>query len=201
MLAMTERFDDAYYARFYETQATQVHDAEQIAALARGITGMMQWWGASLRNVLDVGAGSGLMRDWFRANLPNVRYRSTEYSAYACQQFGHERRDISEWRAKQSFDLIVCQGVLPYLSDAACAQAIENLAAMSRGFLYLEAITKRDLEEVCDTELTDTRVHRRTRAWYLRHLKPHFVQVGAGLFAAHSGKSQFYELEALTQRS
>ena len=62
-----------------------------------------------------------------------MRYVSTDASPYACQQYGHKLRDIAVWRGRDRFDLVVCQGVLPYLSDAQCAAAIENLAAMCRG--------------------------------------------------------------------
>jgi 2-polyprenyl-3-methyl-5-hydroxy-6-metoxy-1,4-benzoquinol methylase len=193
---MTERFDKAYYARHYESKQTQVHSAAQIHALSRGIVGLIGWWGGELRSVLDVGAGTGIMRDWFKRHMPKVQYRSTEYSAFACARYGHEQRDIAAWRAKDRFDLVVCQGVLPYLDDVACAKAIENLAAMSRGFLYLEAITGGDIKRVCDTELTDTAVHRRKAAWYRMRLRKHFVQVGGGLYYARTGALSFYELEA-----
>jgi hypothetical protein len=194
MRAMSE-FDAGYYGRFYESTKTRVHGAAEVAQLATGIVGMMGWWGADLRNVLDVGAGTGLFRDWFRKHRPEVKYRSTEYSEYACAQYGHEQRDISAWRDKGRFDLVVCQGVLPYLDDAQAARAIDNLGAMARGFLYLEAITARDLREVCDRDLTDVRVHPRTGAWYRKRLDVHFVCVGGGLFYAKDGPLSFYELE------
>jgi len=145
--------------------------------------------------VLDVGAGPGLWRDWFKKHRPDVRYVSTDVSAYACKKYGHEQRDISSWRASERFDLIVCQGVLPYLTDAACAKAIENLGAMARGFLYLEAITARDLRRVCDLDATDVEVHPRTGAWYRERLGAHFVTVGCGLYYAKRGGIRFYELE------
>ena len=102
-----------------------------------------------------------------------------------------------EWRtsARDRFDLIVCQGVLQYLTDAAAAAAIDNVGAMSRGFLYLEAITKRDIDEVCDPKMTDTKVHLRTGAWYRTRLGEHFTQLGAGLWYAKRGPLLFYELE------
>lgn len=188
-------FDKAYYDRYYETASTRVHGAARIAHLARFVTEYFAWNDARLETVLDIGAGAGLWRDWFAKHKPEVKYRSTEYSEYACKKYGHEQRDISTWRAKDRFDLIVCQGVLQYLDDAACAAAIENIGAMSRGFLYLEAITKRDFEEVCDQKLTDGNVHLRTGAWYRKHLANSFENVGAGIWYAKRGSLLFYELE------
>jgi hypothetical protein len=190
-----EAFDAAYFKRFYEKSSTRVHGKKEIARLARGITGLIAWLGGDLRSVLDVGAGVGLWRDWFARHRPDVRYRSTDVSEYACKKYGHEQADISTWVVRDKFDLIVCQGVLPYLDDAACARAIDNLGAMSRGFLYLEAITKRDLGEVCDLEATDVAVFARTGQWYREHLQRHFVNVGCGLYYTRKGGIRFYELE------
>lgn len=194
--AANEAFDRAYFDRFYESRRTRVHGAAQIASLAKGITGLLEWWGAPLTSVLDVGAGPGILRDWFRAHRRNVRYVSTDVSAYACERYGHEHRDITAWRSPKRFDLVFCQGVLPYIDDAGAARAIENLAAMCRGFLYLEAITRRDLDEVCDRDLTDVAVHERPASFYLRLLEPHFEAVGCGLYHRRGGPTRFYELEA-----
>jgi hypothetical protein len=188
-------FDAAYFRRFYESRRSRVYGKEQIDQLARGVTGFVGWFGGDLEDVLDVGAGTGLWRDWFHENLPDVRYRSLDVSAYACEQYGHERRDISAWRARDRFDLVVCQGVLPYLDDGACDRAIANMGAMCRGFLYLEAITARDLRDVCDRSRTDVTVHARPAAFYRRLLARHFEPVGCGLYHVKAGDIVFYDLE------
>jgi hypothetical protein len=193
--AAASRFDEAYYRRHYQDAKTRVHDGKKIAQLARGVTGLVAWYGGRLDSALDVGAGAGLWRDWFAAHRPKVKYRSTEVSPYACEAFGHELRDISKWRARERFDLVICQGVLPYLADDAAAAAIDNIGAMARGFLYLEAITKRDFEEICDQSKTDGAVHLRKAAWYRARLEPHFVNVGCGLYYSKQGTLSFYELE------
>jgi hypothetical protein len=189
------RFGEAYYQRYYGSAKTRVDDGARIGHLARGISEMIAWHGGDLGSVLDVGAGAGLWRDWFREHLPRVKYRSIEYSAYACAKYGHEQRDISAWRTKDRFDLIVCQGVLQYIPDEGAAQAIENLAAMSRGFMYLEAITRGDFDTVCDQSRTDGDVHLRDATWYRARLARLFVNVGGGLYYTRRGPLQFYELE------
>jgi len=193
-------FDAKYYGKYYDDRRTRVHGAKAIARLCNAVTSFVEWWGHPLETVLDVGAGIGLWRDWFKKNRPKTRYRSTEYSAYACKKYGHERRDISKWRADESFDLVVCQGVLPYLDDAAAASALENLASMTGGFLYLEAITKRDVKEVCDDVKTDVAVHLRTGAWYRKRMSKHFVEAGCGLWCKREAGVLFYELEASATR-
>jgi hypothetical protein len=192
---MAAAFDAPYFRRFYESRRSRVYGAEQVAHLARGVTGFVQWFGGEIERVLDVGAGIGLWRDWFAAELASTRYRSVDVSEYACEKYGHECRDIAVWRAREKFDLIICQGVLPYLDDRACGKAIANIAAMCRGFLYLEAITARDLREVCDRSKTDTTVHARSATFYRRLLAKHFEPVGCGLYHIRGGTAVFYDLE------
>ena len=192
---MAVSFDAPYFRRFYESSRSRVYDAREIDGLARGVTGFVQWFGSEIERVLDVGAGTGLWGAWFRDHMPAVRYRSVDVSEYACKTYGHELRDISTWRARGKFDLVVCQGVLPYLDDRACAKAVANMAAMCRGFLYLEAITARDLRDVCDRARTDTRVRSRPAAFYRKALAPHFEAVGCGLHHVRGGDKVFYELE------
>ena len=190
-------FDEGYYQRFYKSKKTRVSSPEQVAHLCEGTVGMIRWFGGDVATVLDVGAGVGLWRDWFQAHVRGVKYRSTEISDYACKAYGHEKRDIATWRTKEKFDLVVCQGVLPYLSDRDAASALENLAAMTRGFLYLEAITRRDLDDVCDRDLTDVHVHERPGSFYLTRLDRYFTRLGCGLFYKKEGPLLFYELESL----
>ena len=194
-MPVSERFDAAYFERFYESRKTRVYGRAQVAHLARAVRDWIAWFGGDLRAVVDVGAGTGMWRDWFRRHHPGVAYVSTDVSAYACERYGHEQRDIARWRARDKFDLVVCQGVLPYLSDADCVAAIDNLGAMTRGFLYLEAITTRDLRDVCDKTRTDHAVRPRSGAWYRRELGRHYIPVGCGLYYVKTGPLHFYELE------
>lgn len=191
----SSRFDRAYYDKHYESSATRVHGAKEIAALASGVVGMMKWYGAPLRNVLDVGAGPGLWRDWFREELPKTRYRSVEYSAYACERYGHELGNLVTLKSDEVYDLVVCQGVLPYVNDDDLPKAMAKLAKLTAGFLYLECVTTRDLRTVCDRDLTDTNIHSRAGSVYRAYLDKHFIPVGAGLFYAKKGPCVFYELE------
>jgi hypothetical protein len=190
-----EPFGAAYYDRYYGSARTRVHSLDEVGRLCWGVVSLLEWWQQPIESVLDVGAGVGLWRDWFAKHRPGVAYRSTEYSAHACKQYGHEQRDITSWRAKERFDLVVCQGVLPYIDDAGAAKAIDNLAAMTGGFLYLEAITKKDIRDVCDDSRTDVEVHARTGKWYRARLEKHYVEVGCGLWCRRNSGILFYELE------
>jgi SAM-dependent methyltransferase len=188
-------FDASYFRRYYGSSASRVYGSEQIDHLARGVTGFVRWFGGEIERVLDVGAGTGLWGAWFLANLPDVRYRSIDVSPYACAKYGHEHRDISRWRAREKFDLVICQGVLPYLDDRACPKAIANMGSMCRGFLYLEAITARDLRDICDRTRTDVTVRARSATFYRRALAQHFEPLGCGLHHVKGGDTLFYDLE------
>jgi hypothetical protein len=155
----------------------------------------MGWWGLPVRSVLDVGAGTGLWRSWFRVHRPGVRYRSIDVSEYACRRYGHEQRDIALWRPGRPSDLVVCHGVLQYLDDESCRAAIDNLGAATRAVLFLEVPTAADRRDVIDPMFTDLDIHWRTGAWYRKHLRPSFVALGCGLFVARSEDARFYELE------
>ena len=101
------RFDRNYYDKHYESARTRVHGPKEIGALASGVAGLVAWYGSPLRSVLDVGAGPGLWRDWFRVNMPRVRYRSVELSGYACERYGHEQGDLVSLSGSERYDLVV----------------------------------------------------------------------------------------------
>jgi hypothetical protein len=191
------RFDEEYYARFYGS--APVHTQARIGHLAMGVTGLFGWWGLRLRTVLDIGAGPGYWRDWFEQHRPRVMYRSVDASEYACERFGHECRDISTWRPGAPSDLVVCQGVLQYLTNPAATTAIEHLAAATRYLLYLEVPTLHDRDHVVDQEYTDMDCRWRSGLWYRRRLAPHFEPIGAGLWARNTAGLRFYELERMAR--
>ena len=196
MTAPRERFDHAYYERFYLDPSTRVSDDEQHARLVSGVVSLVEYFGQPLMRVLDVGAGLGRWGRWIATNRLGVEVVSTELDPEVCKMYGHEQRDIAKWRSRKKFDLVICQGVLPYLGDRDVAAAIDNIAAMSRGFFYLEAITKSDLEDVVDKSVTDLHVHARPGSFYRALLRPHFRAIGAGLHYVRDGELSFYELEA-----
>ena len=187
------RFDDGYYQRFYGELGA--HDPERLAHLAAAVHEMCAWWGVPVQSVLDVGAGVGMWRDWYRREHPEVHVRSLDISEHACATWGHELRDIATWRPDDEFDLVICHSVLQYLPDALAVVAIGNLAAATGWVLYLEAPTGNDLAHLVDPERTDMDVYARSAEWYHGVLDPFFQQVGAGLWVKR-GTVPMYDLEA-----
>ena len=187
------KFDTAYYQRFYGDNGA--HDAERISHLATAVHHLAAWWEIDIASVLDVGSGMGMWRDWYHFTYPDVTVRSIDVSEHACATWNHERRDISSWRPRGKFDLVVCHSVLQYLDNAAVVQAFQNLAAATRHVMYLELPTKWDYENIVDEDATDLQVYQRSAQWYRRHLSQYFRQVGAGLWVPLDGITM-YELEA-----
>lgn len=191
----SERFDEGYFHRHYEDQRTRVTSAEKTSELVRAVVGLARYWEVPLDTALDLGAGVGHWKRALARHAPKLVYRGVDVSPYACAKYGHEQADISRFVVKSRFDLVICQGVLQYLDDAAAARALKHICAMAGGLLYLEALTKRDVEEVVDLGRTDTAVHVRPGSFYRRALARDFVTVGAGLFAAKRGGPLLFELE------
>lgn len=154
------RFDTAYYQRFYGDNGA--HDAEKIGHLATAVHHLAAWWDVSIASVLDVGSGMGMWRDWYHLSYPDVTVRSIDVSEYACATWNHEHRDISSWRPRKKFDLVVCHSVLQYLDNASVVQAFQHLAAATRHVMYLELPTKWDYENIVDEDATDLQVYQRS---------------------------------------
>ena len=188
-----ERFDDDYYRQYYGRSPVQ--SPARLARLAEGVLGMAGWWGIPVRSVLDVGAGPGNWGRWLRAERPTVRYRGVDMSEAACRRYGHEQRDITQWRSPRPFDLVVCQGVLHYLDDDAFVAAARNLVESSRGLVFLEIPTSDDLNGVLDLERTDLDAHWRPAEWYRDVLGRQLRELGAGLFYRRTGRVPFLALE------
>lgn len=190
----TDRFDAAYYRRFYGRQP--VHDARRIALLATGVFSLAAWWRVPIRSVLDVGAGKGYWRRWLAETHPRVRYHGLDVSDHASRRYGHEQADLATWEPSRTYDLVVCQSMLQYLDDAAARRGIGVLSEACRGLLYLEVPTESDREGgVIDSVGTDLEVHWRRGRWYRQQLQPWFREIGGGLWLSHQCPVPMFELE------
>jgi SAM-dependent methyltransferase len=189
------RFDEAYYHRFYEDPKTRVTSTDEHAALADFVFAFARYNNIEIKSVLDIGAGVGLWKRWVEKNAKGVSYTGTEVSQAMCKKHGFLHRDIARWRDRKKHDLIVCQGVLQYLPDPDVAPAVANIAAMSKGLVYLEITTRLDLRERCDQARTDSDIHVRNGSYYRGILNKHFLCVGCGLWWSKEREVPFFELE------
>ena len=194
--ASDQWFDEAYYQRYYYDPRTRVVDPEHARRLGDFVASYLAHLHLPVRRVLDMGCGIGLWRETVARHFPAARYQGVEYSDYLCQRYGWERGSVVDYSASEPFDLVLCQGVLPYLSPPDLQRALANLGRLSRGALYLEAVTREDYErDVIDEELTDGRQFRHRVALYRRGLREHMRELGGGLWLSRQAEVPLFALE------
>ena len=188
------KFDRAYYDRWYRNDETRTFMTEYTPVIVRFVLAYLDYLEVEVKTVLDAGCGLGHWGTALKNLDRDVRYHGLETSDYLCRELGWERGSIADYQAKEPFDLVVCQGVLQYLSDAECKAAIDNLATLCSQALYLEVLTRRDARENCIPERTDTDVYLRKGKWYRKRFGEHFVNLGGGLFLSRTCAATCYEL-------
>jgi SAM-dependent methyltransferase len=148
-----KRYDQSYFRRWYRDPRTRVitpGDTKRKAQLAVGAAEYMLE--RSVRTVLDVGAGEGAWFSALRALRPRLRYTGVDPSEYVVRRFGR-RRNIhhgtfgalgevaSLWR---SYDLVVCCGVVNYLSKPELERGLAAIAGLLAGVAFIEVWTTAD---------------------------------------------------------
>jgi len=189
-------FDAAYYQRFYFDAKTRVIDPQHAERLGAFVCGYLKYLRVPVRRVLDVGCGIGVWRDVVARHFPQAHYQGVEFSEYLCERYGWECGSVVDYRAERPFDFVVCQGVLPYLAPADLKRALHNLGRLSRGALYVEAVTREDFErDIVDEDLTDARIFRHRAEVYRRGLAPHFAEMGGGVWLSRQAQVPVFALE------
>jgi len=191
-----ETFDAKYYARYYEDERTRVASSSDTARLGRFVSAYLDYVGIKIKRVLDAGCGVGLWQHVIAEHYPNARYVGIELSEHLCKTRGFVQASVVDYRDRGRFDLVICQGVLQYLTDAEAKRAIKNLGQLCRGALYLEVLTEEDWQGACDRRYSDGAVHRRSAAWYREQLARDFQALGGGVFAHRDANLVLYALEA-----
>lgn len=189
-------FDEAYYRRFYENPATAVISPQGVERLMMFVMHYLAYLHVPVKTVLDVGCGVGMWKQALKEYDKNISYSGIEVSRYLCDRYGWTRNSIANFKSRQKFDLIICQGVLPYLKGTEAASGIKKMSKLCGGALYLEAVTMEDkLNGIYDEEKTDGRIHLRKAKWYRKHLQQYFVGCGGGLFVPKDSNTALLELE------
>jgi trans-aconitate methyltransferase len=194
-MAPRSSFDRAYYDRYYRDPKTRVDSARETAQRGRFVSTYLAYVQQPVRTVLDVGCGVGAWRSVIGKHFPHARYTGVEISGYLCAKYGWRRGSIVDFRARTPYDLVICQGVLQYLPARDAQRAIDNLAQLCSGALFLEVLTGEDWEHNCDRSVTDGDVYLRPAAWYRRRLSRGFSNCGGGMFLSRRSPAVLYELE------
>ncbi len=189
-------FDEAYYQRYYFNKKTSVVDPAHVERLGAFVCSYLQFIRVPVQRVLDVGCGIGLWRDVVQRYFPQAQFHGVEYSEYLCGRFGWERGSVVDYQASAPFDLVICQGVLPYLSAADAKLAMRNLARLSCGALYVEAVAREDWEQdIVDDTLTDPRLFKHRAQLYRQGLAEGFTELGGGVWLSRQADLPVFALE------
>jgi 2-polyprenyl-3-methyl-5-hydroxy-6-metoxy-1,4-benzoquinol methylase len=191
-------FDKAYYEKFYldaKTQAVSTQEQERQVNLIHAHVNYLQ---VEIRSVLDLGCGLGVFLQCLKAAMPNVDTTGVEISDFLCHQHGWSKGSVVDFGidSEQQYDLVICNDVLAYLSNAQCAKAIKNIAKLTRQCLYLSVLTEEDLP-ICDQQSTDMRQQIRSSQWYKKQLAKDFCNVGGGLFIRKPLSVPVWQLEQI----
>lgn len=190
-------FDEAYYQRYYFNKKTSVVDPTHLDRLGAFVCSYLQYLRLPVRRVLDVGCGIGLWRPLIARHFPQASFHGVEYSPYLCQRFGWEQGSVLNYKAKTPFDLVICQGVLPYLCAADVRLAMHNLAQLCRGALYVEAVAREDWQQdIVDETITDPALFKHPAALYRRALTEGFKEMGGGVWLSRHAQCPVFALES-----
>ncbi len=201
--ASASTFDEAYYQRFYYDKKTSVVDPAHIERLGSFVCSYLKYLRVPVLRVLDMGCGIGLWKAIVAQHFPAAAYQGVELSPYLCERFGWQQGSVVDYQPldthgtpSEPFDLVICQGVLPYLCPADLKLALPNLARLSKGALYVEAVSREDYErETIDEDLTDGRMFRHRAGLYRRGLSEGYREIGGGVWLSHQAEVPMFALE------
>jgi predicted TPR repeat methyltransferase len=194
--ASATTFDEAYYQRFYFDKKTSVVDPQHMERLGTFVCSYLKYLRVPVHRVLDVGCGIGLWKGIVAQHFPQASYQGVEISSYLCERYGWQQGSVVDYVADKPFDLVICQGVLPYLSPVDLKTALLNLGRLSQGALYVEAVSREDYEQdIIDEDLTDNRVFRHRADLYRRGLREGAVELGGGVWLSRKAGLPLFALE------
>lgn len=193
----SNNFDQTYFQKFYFNPATRIAEPRYFDRLAAFVGSYLNLLGCTVKRVLDVGCGPGLMHPGLKRAFPRVRIDAIDVSAYACRKYGWCHQAIEEMEVVETYDLVICHDVLQYIENKAAERALRKLAALTQSALFFSVLTREDWLRNCDQRLTDRNAHLRTSSWYRRRLSADFRNAGGGLYIKHDADIVLYALEHL----
>ena len=197
---MTKRshFDKPYYDHFYGRSLHLASDRRSDDLLGDFVCAYLKYLEQPVRSVVDIGCGFGGWKPVIAKHFPKARYTGVEISEYLCEKYRWKHGSVVNFRSPKPFDLVICKDTLQYLPPKDAEAAINNLARLCRGALYLSLLTKEDWEDNCDQARTDADVYKRSGDWYRKILRRRFTNVGGGLFLSSRSPAIPWALEKLS---
>ena len=184
---MVSPYDQRYFDKWYRNPRYRVKTARELARqVAFVVSAAEHTLGRTVRTVLDVGCGEGNWRAPLRRLRPRVQYTGVDSSEYAVSRYGATRDirlgtidSLDKLRLRKDYDLILCVGMLNYLTPAQLVTGLAQLHERAGGLVYLELFTSADRGVFGDTKGT----RLRSPAWYRARIREaRFVSLGLHCF-------------------
>lgn len=164
-------YDQAYFDKWYRHPRHRVKSAldirRQLAFIVSATEYILE---RPVTRVLDVGAGEGNWGVALKQLRPRARYYGVDPSEYAVERYGKKRNirlggfgNVRELGLPDDFDLVLCCGVMNYVSGPELARGLDALTFLSVGTAYFEVFTSAD-----DATGDFTRTAARSPAWWRR---------------------------------
>lgn len=194
-----ERFDKAYFDRWYRNPRRRVLDAAEIRRRVALVVGVAEYiLERPVRSALDVGCGEGNWRAPLRRMRPRIRYVGVDPSDYVVRKFGRRRNirigtaeSLHELQLRGPFDIVIASGVLNFLALRDLRRALRTVATLVEGVAFLELFTASD-DVVGDTSGWQPR----SAAHYRRLLRTTgFVSCGPHCYVTRQGAATLAALE------
>ena len=194
-------YDQAYFDKWYRHPQYRVKSPTALRRQVEFVVYTAEWvLGRRLRSVLDVGCGEGNWQPVLHALRPALTYDGVDPSEYAVARFGARRglqrgaiEALDTLPLRASYDLVVCCGMLNYLSVDALRVGISQVAARANGVAYLELFTSEDAFEG-DTDWPAPQ----TAAWYRQLMVAcGLTPVGLQLYVPDAERGRVSALERL----
>ncbi|MDQ4081262.1 MAG: class I SAM-dependent methyltransferase [Gemmatimonadota bacterium] len=149
---VAERFDKAYFDRWYRHPRRRILDAHEIRRRATLVVAVAEYiLERPVRSALDVGCGEGNWRAPLRRLRPGMRYVGVDPSGYVVRKFGRRRNiragsaeSLHRMRLRGPFDIVIASGVLNFLSLDDLRRALRTMAKLVEGVAFLELFTASD---------------------------------------------------------
>ncbi len=167
-------YDKAYFDKWYRHPRHRVKSSLDIARQLSFIVSAAEYiLERPVTRVLDVGAGEGNWGRVLRTVRPRARYYGVDPSEYAVRRFGKARNirlggfaNVGDLGLPDDFDLVLCCGVMNYVSSADLTAGLESLTDLCVGVAYFEIFTSAD-----DATGDFTRKAARTPEWWKQLLR------------------------------
>lgn len=167
-------YDQAYFDKWYRHPKHRVKSPldmrRQLAFVVSATEYLLE---RPVRRVLDVGCGEGNWAAVLRRLRPRAAYFGVDGSEYAVRRFGRRRNlrlgtfeSLGSLGLPNDFDLVLCLGVLNYLTPAELRAGLRHIRRLSQGVVYLELFARSD-----DATGDFRREYTRSAAWYRRAIR------------------------------